>query len=121
MFMIFSSTESVQLVMRDLNNLESVGAIKSVKIVQGCYAGVEETAYIVYAGYDVLPAVHDLVLNDYKQQALLVVDFNNSCTMYTSGRGVCGVNVGRWRKVSQAYAREQDAYTRIANDYFVVE
>jgi len=119
MFVVFSAnvdTEQVKFDLKDLNQ-----PIKQVQVCRGAYKGVEEAAFVVHANYDALPALHELVLNTYEQAALLVIDFNNQCQMYTVGKGVVAVPCGTWHKVSQAYALKQMGYTRIGQDYFVVE
>ena len=119
MFVIFSANVSDTQVLKDLKGLYA--PIKQVQVCRGAYEGVEEQAFVVHANYDALPALHEMVLGEYEQSALLVVDYNKNCVMYTVGKGVVAIPCGTWRKVSQAYALKCDAYTRIAQDYFVVE
>jgi hypothetical protein len=119
MFVVFSANVNEEQVKFDLKGLHL--PIKQVQVCRGAYEGVEEQAFVVHANYDALPAIHELVLGAYEQAALLVIDFNSQCQMYTVGKGAVAVPCGTWRKVSQAYALNRDAYTRIAQDYFVVE
>ena len=118
MFTVFSSTEDKRTVLNDLIGLAV--PIKQVMPVKGAYMGNEEQAFVVHCGYDALPAIHKLVLDTYEQEALLVVDANLDCQMYTAGKGVVATDVGRWQIVTQQEAMASDAYTRIAQDYFIV-
>ena len=119
MFMVFSSNVGSKTVLQDLKNLDL--PIKSVEVCRGMYEGVEEQAYSVHASYDAFPAIHKLVLGEYEQSALLLIDANKQCSMYTVGKGAVAIPCGTWRRVSQAYALSCDAYTRICQDYYVVE
>ena len=119
MFVVFSSNEDKRTVLNDLIGLAV--SIKQVMPVKGAYKGNEEQAFVVHCGYDAVPAIHKLVLEDYEQEALLLVDANLDCKMYTAGKGVVGTDVGRWQIVTQKEALAADAYTRIAQDYFMVK
>ncbi len=119
MFLVFSSPYNLSEVINDIDALNV--PVKQVNAVQGAYNGKEEPAFIVHCQYDAVPKLIDLVLQEYDQEAVLVVDNNYDCKMFTIGHGAIGVDVGRWHNVHQDVALSRDAYTRIGQVYYVVD
>lgn len=83
--------------------------------VEGCFDGVTEQSFIVSANYEGRVKEYCQAFN---QDSYLLIDANGTAALFTS-EGKHITELGRLVKVSESEAKQQQAYTKVNEEYYV--